>query len=375
MCVILIYYAVTYKGSRSIVIEPSNANNRNIYRDIKRWLEPTNICSKFNDSFNEIEFNNGSIICFKSAESRDRLRGDHCNGILCIDEAQFIPSEILQIVLPYADAAKAPMLLISTPLFADPDNLFYKFFINADNKTSFSYDWSDPKYDTSAYLTPEKMEFYKKNLTEFKYRTEILGEFISGGGWVFKNILPCIGTPDNKIPVVAAGIDFGTGSNGDFTVIVLFNELGQMVDIQMVNDVDPMSQVNWLAKIINSYPSIKHIYAEKNSIGNVYISALKGQLRKKSILHDFNTTNASKKEMVEELVKAFSNEDITILDNAELIKQLQHFIVKKLSNNNYTYENDSPDVHDDAVIATCLAWKALRGRVGKYNISFQKNNK
>ena len=271
--------------------------------------------------------------------------------------------------MPYADAAKAPMLLISTPLFADPDNLFYKFFINADNLTSFSYDWSDPKYDTSAYLTPEKMEFYKKNLTEFKYKTEILGEFITGGGWVFKNILPCIGTPDNKIPV-AAGIDFGTGSNGDWTVIVLFNELKQMVDIQMVNDMDPMSQVSWLANIINKYPSLKHIYAEKNSIGEVYISALKKKLNKKSILHEFDTTNKSKKEVVEELVKAFANETITILDNAELIKQLQHFIVKKLSNNNYTYENDSPTIHDDAVIALCLAWKALNGKVGNYSITF-----
>lgn len=363
----LIYFAVTYKGSINHIIEPSNTNNRNIYRQIKKWLEPAGIVEKFNDSLNEIHFKNGSEIRFLSAESRNNLRGQTTTGLLVFDEMAFLNDETIQLVMPYVDAHNAPMLCISTPMFCDGQ--YYRFYMNPDNKTSFSFDWTDPKYDISKFITKEKLEYYRKTMTEMKFKTEMLGQFIESGGWVFKNILPCIGTPDNKIPV-GAGIDFGTGSNGDWTVIVLFNELKQMVDIQMVNDMDPMSQVSWLANIINKYSSLKHIYAEKNSIGEVYISALKKKLNKKSILHEFDTTNKSKKEVVEELVKAFANETITILDNAELIKQLQHFIVKKLSNNNYTYENDSPTIHDDAVIATCLAWKALNGKVGNYSITF-----
>lgn len=135
----------------------------------------TGVVSKFNDSVNELVFINNSVIVFKSAESRDRLRGDRCSGLLAIDEAQFIHPDILEMVLPYADAAKAPTLLISTPLFADPANMFYKFFTDPDGVTSFSYDWSDPKYDTSKYLSAEKLEFYRRNMTEFKFKTEILG--------------------------------------------------------------------------------------------------------------------------------------------------------------------------------------------------------
>lgn len=373
MCVILITYAVEHPGCRSIVIEPSNTNNRNIYRDIKRWLEPTKICSKFNDSFNEIEFINGSIICFKSAESRDRLRGDHCNGILCVDEAQFINTEILQIIMPYVDAANAPMLLISTPLFADPDNLFYRFFSNADNKTSFSYDWSDEKYDTSKYLTQEKLEFYRKTMSEFKFRTEILGQFITDAGFVFKNILTSI-KPKSTKPPAAAGIDFGTGSGDDYTSITLLDEDATMVDILYVNDMDPTAQVDWLAGIINSYPSLKSVYAEKNSIGNVYISALKQKLYKRSILHEFITTNESKKDAVEELVKAFALGNIFIIDDAELIKELQHYTVKKLKNGNYSYECLMP-VHDDLVTSLWIAYHALTGKKGNYDISFMSNYK
>lgn len=363
----LIYFAVTYRGSINHIIEPSNQNNRNIYRQIKKWLEPTGIVEKFNDSLNEIHFKNGSEIRFLSAESRNNLRGQTTTGLLVFDEMAFLNDETIQLVMPYVDAHNAPMLCISTPMFCDGQ--YYRFYMNPDNKTSFSFDWTDQKYDISEFISKEKLEYYRKTMTEMKFKTEMLGQFIESGGWVFKNILPCVGTPDNK-DAVSAGIDFGTGSNGDWTVIVLFNDLAQMVDIQMVNDMEPMLQVGWLSAVINSYPLLKHIYAEKNSIGNVYISALKQKLNKKSILHEFDTTNKSKKEIVEELVKAFSNEEITILDNDELIKQLQHFIVKKLANNNYTYENDSPAIHDDAVIATCLAWKALKGKKGTYNINF-----
>lgn len=363
MCIILITYAIEHACCRSIVIEPSNTNNRNLYRDIKRWLEPCGICSKFNDSLYEIEFNNGSVIVFKSAESRDRLRGDHCNGILCIDEAQFIQKDILQIILPYVDAANAPMLLISTPLFADSDNIFYNFFINADGKQSFSYDWSDSKYDTSKYLTPEKLEFYRKTLTDFKFRTEILGEFISDGGYVFKNINNCIGTSSK--PPKYGGIDWGSGSNGDYTVLVLFDEDKKVTEIWYTNDMEPTQQINKIAEIINSHPTLKRIKVETNSIGNVYMSMLKKQC-KSGLIQGFTTLNDSKRKIIENLAKAFVNEDITIPNIPELLKQLQYYAVQKLKTG-YTY-NGINGVHDDFCMALAIAYDNFN--TNKYTLTF-----
>lgn len=367
----LIYFAVTYAGSINHIIEPSNTNNRNIYKQMKKWLEPANIVSKFNDSLNEIIFNNGSEIRFLSAESRDRLRGQTTTGLLVFDEMAFLNDETIQLVLPYTDANNASILCISTPMFCDGQ--FYRFFMNPDNITSFSFDWTDPKYDMSRFISDEKLEYYRKTMTEMKFKTEMLGQFIDSGGFVFKNILSSIFPPSDK-NATAAGIDFGTGSNGDYTFIVLFNDKREMVDIQYTNDMDPMEQVAWLAKIINSYPTLKSVYAERNSIGNVYISALRQQLTHKAILHEFDTTNKSKKDIVEEVVKAFASGNITILDCDELIKQLQHFTVKKLSNGNYTYENDNPAIHDDAVMATCIAYYALTGNRGTYSFAFLNKN-
>ena len=58
---------------------------------------------------------------------------------------------------------------------------------------------------------------------------------------------------------------------------------------------DPVQRAIKLATIINSYPSIRKVIAEKNSIGEVYISILKKNLNKPEILEAFVTTNESKK--------------------------------------------------------------------------------
>lgn len=305
-----------------------------------------------------------------SAELKERTRGYTCSGITIIDEAQFIPNNTIDNILPWVDVHKCPLLLISTPMWND-DSYFAKWYHSADNINSFAFNWSSDIYDMSQFLSEEKLEFYRKQVTEFKFRTEYLGEFADSSGMVFKNIQACIGTPSNNIAEVA-GIDFGSGSNGDFTFIVIFNSLGEMIDIQYTNTMEPMDQVNWLANIINNHPTLKSVYAEKNSIGNVYISALKRDMNKKAILREFNTTNKSKKDIVEELVKAFANNTIKILNDSELVKQLQHFTIKKLSNGNYTYENDDKNNHDDAVIATCIAWYALYSNKSRYTLKISK---
>lgn len=361
-----------YPGTKNYEVEPSNNQCRNQYQELQKWIQDAPFVDKFNNSMNEIYFKNGSVIKFFSAELRERTRGYTCTGITIIDETAFTSNDVIDNILPWLDVHKCPLLCISTPMFLD-DSYFAQWYQNADNKTSFRFDWASGEYDMSAFLSNEKLEFYRKQVSEFKFLTEYLGQFATEGGYVFKNILNCIKKPSNNNPV-SAGIDFGTGTGNDWTVITLFNEQKEMVDIQMVNDMSPVEQIEWLANIINSYPSLKSVYAEKNSIGNVYISTLRQKLHRKNILHEFNTTNQSKKDIVESFVAALANNEVSILDNNELIKQLQHYTVQKLSNGNYTYNNDNPTIHDDAVMATCIAWYALTGKSGTYSMSMLRNH-
>ena len=132
----LIKFAIE-KPSINIIIEPTLTQSRRVFKDIQRWIEPSNLVETFNTSLLEIKFKNGSEIIFKSAEQRDRLRGYTVTGLLVIDEAAFITDDVIDIVFPWVDANNAPVLLISTPLFKS--GRFYTLYITGlDDKTGKS---------------------------------------------------------------------------------------------------------------------------------------------------------------------------------------------------------------------------------------------
>lgn len=352
----LIKFAIE-KPSINIIIEPTLTQSRRVFKDIQRWIEPSNLVETFNTSLLEIKFKNGSEIIFKSAEQRDRLRGYTVTGLLVIDEAAFITDDVIDIVFPWVDANNAPVLLISTPLFKS--GRFYTLYITGlDDKTgkSKSFDWAS--YDTSRFLPNDKLEYYRKTVSPIKFTSEYLGQFIVEGSYVFKNIINCISTPIDTKPVYC-GIDWGTGQNGDYTAVISLNNALEVVKVLKVNNLAPTDQVNNIADYINNNNTLKTVVVEKNSIGSVFYDMLKRQLNRKSILSTFTTTNDSKREIIEDLAGAFEKQKVTILNDEELISELQHYAVEKTRTGKVTY-NGIFGYNDDLVIAFSLAFYSAK---------------
>lgn len=340
--------------SISVILEPTMPQCRRVYKDIKSWTENAGIVSEFNNSLYEIKFNNGSEIVFKSAEQRDRLRGLTVSGLLVIDEAAFIPDDIIDIVFPWTDAHRAPVLLISTPLFKD--GRYYNLYSTADNKTSFSFDWA--QYDTSVFLPPEKLDYYKSIMSPLKFQSEYLGLFVEDASFVFKNIMGCVQKEAYASQPVYAGIDWGTGSGADYTAITMMDDNNNIVKVLYFNNLSPDEQIKTIVDIINTTPSLKSVRAELNSIGKVYFDTIKNRLRRPRVISGFNTTNDTKREIIESLAVAIQNNNITYPDDKELISQLQHYACEKTPSGKLTY-NALPGHHDDIVIsmALCLSLK------------------
>ena len=159
---LLIEYAITGKCI-SVVVEPTQAQSRRLYKQITDMMVKTGMVKSANSQLLTMEFSNGSEILFKSAEQRDALRGFTVSGLLVIDEAAFIQDPIFEILYPTCDANNAPILVISTPLFCSGE--FYNLYtrgMNGDKHTK-SYDWST--YDTSKYLSPEKLHISGRTRT------------------------------------------------------------------------------------------------------------------------------------------------------------------------------------------------------------------
>lgn len=359
------------KKTVNVVLEPTLNQSRRIFKQIVDLLEPTKLIKSSNGTLLTIEFINGSEIIFKSAEQREALRGFTVTGLLVIDEAASIPDSIFEIVFPTTDANKAPILIISTPLFED--GLFYDLYIkgleeDGNNKRIYSFDWN--KYDTSVYLTPQNLEMYRQTLTANKFRSEYLGEFITDGSYVFGNIKQCIGTPISDKPIYG-GIDWAIGNDGDDTVVTLMNADHEVVDILVLNKLQPTQQVEQIRAFLNKYPSVKKLQVEMNSIGSVYCDMLKNTVTGIEII-EFNTVNESKRRIIEQLIKAFEDRSITIPNNEKLKIELQHYEQQKLSKG-YTY-NASNGFHDDMVISLALCYDLTLSR-NNYAVSFNNNKK
>lgn len=340
----------------SVVVEPTQAQSRRLYKQITDMMAGTGLIKSANSQLLTIEFNNTSEILFKSAEQKDALRGFTVSGLLVIDEAAFIKDEIFELLYPTCDANNAPILVISTPLFCSGE--FYNLYSRGGDGRIVSFNWSE--YDTSKYLSKEKLEYYRSTLSTLKFRSEYLGEFITEGSYVFGDINRCVSEFSYSSPVYA-GIDWGNGGENDYTVLVFLNDSGNVVSVTAFNNIAPTQQIEKLSGIINGTPGLERVCVEMNSIGTVYCDMLKKKI--KTPIREFVTTNDSKRKVVERLITAFQNQEITIPYDEELLRELQHYAMEKTSKG-YTY-NGADGVNDDYVIALSLAWDTYERRIGR----------
>lgn len=346
-------------GKTNVLLEPSLDQCRRVFKQLTKALSRSGLLESCNASTLTIEFKNGAEILFKSAGSGDNLRGFTVTGVLIIDEAAFIVDDIIETILPTIDANNANLMIISTPLFTS--GYFYEEYIS-ESQNKLVLDWND--YDTSCFLSVTRLEEYRRRLSPNKFKSEYLGQFITENGLLFNNLQNCIGEP-SEVGKVYIGIDFATGSSADYTSIVGVNERGEQVFIKRVNNITPTEQVDWLAKIINSYNTVK-ILAEQNSIGKVYIDMLKKKIR--CPITNWTTTNKSKKDLVTTLQLALENKQIQILGDEKMLDELRKYQAEvNLKTNTVSY--NASVGNDDDVIALMLAYYAFKGSLGKYVIS------
>lgn len=360
MAEVLIHFAGNNNNTTSIIVEPTFNQCKNIFETITKWVNEQPFIEKINRQEMSIIFINGSKIICKSCAQRDALRGFTCD-FLCIDEACYVTEDIYPIILPWANAKNAPILLVTTPLFRE--GTFYNFWSNPDGETSFSFDWST--YDKSKYLTAKKLEYFRKTMPKAQFEAEFLGKWIEDGSYCFTNVNACVRKDELKdFKPICCGIDWGTGQGQDYTWLTFFDE-DHNAEVVYFNDIDTVKQVDKIAGILNSYNTLRCVQVEKNSIGLVFAEQLKTKLNKKSILKLFTTNNDSKKEIIEDLVTAFSKNELTIPNDPELISQLLHYTVEK-TKTGYTY-NGLKGYHDDGCMSMGMAYNCFKKKTDYKN--------
>lgn len=366
---ILMFFAINKSGSCNIAISPTLGQGRKMYKEVKNALQNLPLFESANSTTLEINLTNRSQILFKSAEQADGLRGNTVSGILCIDECAFIKDDIVYQVLPFCDAHKSPILIVSTPLFKS--GVFYDFYMNGLNGVNgfHSYDICD--YDTSALLSPEKLEMYRQSVSPQIFRSDYLGQFLTENSEIFGDLKKlCKGVihqSNNK----TMGIDWSTGGldsgkNPDETALSVVNEFRELEYIEGFSDKDTNQTIDYIVDKIFDY-NVNKVVVETNSMGRVYIDLLKRKIVQRGIrcqIIEFTTTNDSKREIIEDLVVHCTNGTISLIDDKKLFLQMMSFVVKKTPTGKITYEAGSG--HDDLILA--LAFSLYGQKKSQYRI-------
>ena len=363
--VLLLYFSINKAGSTSICISPTLNQSRKIYKEILKGIQNLPVYQSSNSTILEINLTNGSCIKFKSGEQRDSLRGESVNGILILDEAVFIPDDVIFTTLPFVDVARAPILLTSTPKFRD--GTFYEFYTKGENFEDGFHSYDINEYDTSLLLSKEKLEMYRRSCAPQIFLTEYLGEFCDYASSVFGNVDKLVGSTITPSKEIVAGIDWGSGNGGDDTAITLMNDSKQIIKVFYFNDKDVIQTIDFIVAKLKEY-GVKKCVCETNSIGNTYLSILKKRVSNENIkcqIIEFTTTNDSKREIIENLQVNCLNGSIQLIDDKKLLLEMVSYQMERTPSGKITY-NGSPGVNDDIVISISLALHALKS--GRYNI-------
>ena len=362
---ILFYVAINRPKSTSIYITTTNSAARKFFVDMGEFCKESSLVS-LNSSLLEMTFWNGSIIYFKSSESQ--LRGISCKrgGIMVVDECAFLKSDIWTSILPFTTVSKANTLIASTPW--TKRGMYYTFYERALSGDPGYHLIDTRDYDLSYFISEEQREEYRKILSPQAFRTEIDGEFMDSTSGVFGDYQSIYAEPEDKDPVWC-GIDFSVSVGGDDTVLTGFNKSKQQCLLYYDNSIaDPVQRAEKLADIINSYPSIKKVICETNSMGSTFISIMRRKLKRPNILEEFTTTNSTKKDIIENLVSLIGQKEITLMDDPKQDYEFAIFQLVELKNGKYSYAADTKvqNSKDDIVMATAFAAKCFSGSSGTY---------
>lgn len=366
----LLRYAITYSGTVSACVCPTLSQARKMFQDIIYCIIDSGVVKKKNETLLEIDLINGSKIFFKSAEQKDSLRGYTISGILCVDECAFISDEVFyELLLAWCNVHSAPILLTSTPKFKI--GFFWSYWnigVQKTNPNVIAIDFNN--YDTTALLSEERLEEYRKLLPKGQFLTEYMGEFLDSQSIVFGDFKNCIGGEIKEYKDVFIGIDWGSGVGSDYTVITGVNERNEQVFITYFNNKTTPQQIDFIVDYLDVYRNkVRCIVAETNGVGQPLVDTLKNRLNWCKNIIGFCTTNADKIRLINRLQVDFEQKKIQLLADEKQTNELSAYECQVKSNKSVTF-NAPIGGNDDTVMALMFAEEAreIKNKRGSYNI-------
>lgn len=340
--------ALLHEGSLSWYCAPTYRQAKMIaWELIKKIICPEAII-KANESELSVVIKNGSKLELKGADNEDSLRGVGLNFVVMDEVAQMKENVWYEIIRPMLIDTHGSALFIGTP---KGRNLLYNLYNKGKQGLDGFKSWRF-KSEDSPYVTIKEINTVRGETPEDYFRQEYLAEFLEGSGSIFKGIMKCaIGElkepTKSRDYVLAADL----AKMQDFTVLMVADIADRaIVEFQRFNEISWSFQKQKIATLAKKYNNAK-VILDSTGVG----SPIEDDLRYAGLnVEGYKFTNASKKELIQQLQIAIENRQIIFPNIPELIQELEAYEYTLTPAGNVKMGAPS-GLHDDCVISLALA--------------------
>jgi len=333
------------------------------------------IIKKVDRKYNNIFFQNGSVLRLRAAESGDNLRG-MTQDFIYIDEAAYMKLPFIQeVLMPMIVRTGGRMAMAST---FNGRNWYWNWY----NDGKKEENWGSVKSILRTFLDLDDPEVYqtvmmlKKTMTEAQFAQEFLCRPVSASA-LFSNIENSIQKPDFKAPRYKRkfiGVDIGISQ--DYTVLTCIDEDYNVLDIDKFHYRDEsMTHMELKERIIEFVHKHQEWlmlgYFEVNNNEILYDELCEMSEVFSTRMMDVVVSPSNKPKMVNHLIWLFEKGLISIPSREDLIAELYDFGGKQDKVTGNIRFSNQDGKHDDMVMslahATYCALEELDGGVIEFH--------
>lgn len=336
------------EGAVGYCVAPTYQHSRKQWKELIRYCPPE-LIEDVNRSLKIITLIGHREIQFKSADSPDSMRSEGVS-VAWVDEGGQIAEDRWTLELrPSLMDEKGDVIFTGTP---HGKNWYFQLYTRGQDKEQTDYkSWAFSSY-TNPYLDPKEIDEFKRDMPELAFRQEILAEFLDDVGSVFRNVERIV---KGKLEEPQSGKHYVTSADlaklVDYTVTVSMDDNGHVCGFDRFDTIDwPLIRAR-VANQARQYNNSRLII-DSSGVGEPNFEEF--QRQEGLVVEGYKFTNASKKELIENLAMMIENQEISIPDIPVLINELRIFGYKMTSSGLVQYS--APEgYHDDCVIALALA--------------------
>lgn len=341
------------------------------WRTAKRVYGAQGMVLRSDSSLHRLELNTGGALDFWSLESGDSVGLGRRYGLVVLDEAakaRHLETAWTEAIRPTLTDFSGGAWFLSTPKGRN-------FFWTLAQRAGSDGEWQHHHAPTSAnpYMKAAEIDSARRSLPERIFAQEYLAQFLEDGGGVFRRVTAAVDSTladglDTSLDIgdgraYVIGVDWGR--HQDFTVFTVLDARDRaVVALDRFTQIEYAVQLARLKALRRRFPHAA-VVAEANSIGGPLIE----QLRRDGVsVSAFQTTQASKAQIIEALALAFEQGELRIPPAQWLVDELMAFDQERTAGGLMRYGAPTGG-HDDGVVSLAIAWQAVGSQPGRVAVA------